>query len=103
MLTRFLLLIFLAGSITAFGQSYPTKPLRLIIPFPPGGPADIIGRSVAHKLGASLGQQVVADNRAGGNGNIGGELAARAAPDGYTLLLIPSALAANASLYAKLP
>src|SRR4051812_5905721 len=82
---------------------YPVKPVRLVIPFPPGGPADIIARPVAAKLGENLGQPFVIDNRGGGNGNIGAEIAARSPADGYTLLLVPSALAANRSLYAKLP
>ena len=69
---------------------------------PPGGPADIFGRLVAIKLGQALGEQFVVDNRGGGNGHRR-ELTSRAAPDGYTLLLLPSALAANASLYSKLP
>jgi len=77
--------------------------VRLVIPFPPAGPADIFGRLLAFKLSDALGEQVVVDNRGGGNGNVGAELVARAAPDGYTLLLLPSALAANASLYSKLP
>jgi tripartite-type tricarboxylate transporter receptor subunit TctC len=91
----------LAG--TACSQSYPSRPVRFIIPFPPGGPADIFGRLVAIKLSQAFGEHVVVDNRGGGNGNVGAELAARAAADGYTLMLLPSALAANASLYSKLP
>ena len=98
-----LIAAFAALTAPAASQTYPERPVRLVVPFPPGGPADIFGRLVAIKLGQALGQQFVVDNRGGGNGNIGAELVARAAPDGYTLLLLPSALAANASLYAKLP
>src|SRR5678816_179701 len=83
----------------AHAQSYPSRPVRLVIPFPPGGPADIIGRTVGAKLGDALGEPFVIDSRGGGNGNIGAEVVARSAPDGYTLLLVPSALAANRSLY----
>jgi tripartite-type tricarboxylate transporter receptor subunit TctC len=96
----------IAASIAAaplHAQSFPAKPLRMVVPFPPGGPADIIARTVAVKLGDGLGQQVVIDNRGGGNGNIGAEQAARSAPDGYTIFLVPSALAANQRLYSKLP
>ena len=90
----------LAG--TAIAQSYPTKPIRLILPFPPGGPTDITGRVVAQKLGELLGQTVVADNRPGATSNIGFELAARAVPDGYTLVLAGPPLAVSPSLYPKL-
>ena len=92
-----------AFALTAAPQTYPARPVRLVIPFPPGGPADIFGRLIAFKLTDVLREQVVVDNRGGGNGNIGAELVARTAPDGYTLMLLPSALAANASLYSKLP
>jgi tripartite-type tricarboxylate transporter receptor subunit TctC len=92
-----------AFTAPASSQIYPSRPVRLVIPFPPGGPADIFGRLIAFKLTDALREQVVVDNRGGGNGNIGAEFVARAAPDGHTLLLLPSALAANASLYSKLP
>jgi len=83
-------------------DAYPAKPIRLIIPFPPGGSNDVVGRVIATQLGERLGQQVVVDNRGGAGGVIGTEMAAKAAPDGYTLLFISSAFAANSSLY-KLP
>jgi tripartite-type tricarboxylate transporter receptor subunit TctC len=97
------LALFLAATFAYAQQSYPSKPVRLVIPFPPGGPADTIGRTVATKLGEALGQPFVIDIRGGGNGNIGAEAVARAPADGHTLLLVPSALAANRSLYANLP
>ncbi len=67
-------------------QNYPTKPIRLVVPYSPGGPNDTIGRIFAQRLAESIGQQVIVDNRAGGGGNIGTEYVAKAAPDGYTLL-----------------
>lgn len=89
---------------TSAGQAYPAKVIRLVLPFPPGGGTDAVGRLVAQKLGQALGQQVIADNRAGAGGRIGAELVARSAPDGYTLLLAGSSLMATApALYAKLP
>jgi tripartite-type tricarboxylate transporter receptor subunit TctC len=88
----------------AAAQQYPSKPIRLIVPFTPGGTTDILSRMVGQKLSESMGVQVVIDNRPGAAGNIGAELAAKAAPDGYTLLMGPSGtLAVNPSLYAKLP
>jgi tripartite-type tricarboxylate transporter receptor subunit TctC len=90
------------GSGMAAAQSYPTKPIRLIIPFPPGGSNDIVGRFIATKLTERLGKQVVADNRGGAGGVIGTEAAAKSDPDGHTLLVISSAYAINTSLY-KLP
>ena len=87
----------------ASAQAWPTKPIRMIIPFPPGGTTDILGRVAAQKLGEALGQQVVPDNRPGASGNIGTELVAKAAPDGYMLLTAPgSTLTIHPSLYAKL-
>jgi len=88
----------------AVAQSYPTRPIRFIVPFAPGGSTDTLARTLSIKLGEALGQQVVVDNRAGGNGNIGTDLVAHAAPDGYTILLGYIAnLAIGPSLYAKLP
>jgi tripartite-type tricarboxylate transporter receptor subunit TctC len=84
-------------------QQYPAKTVRLIVPFPPGGGNDIVGRIVAQRLGESLGQQVIVDNRGGAGGTIGTDLAAKAPPDGYTLLINNISLAVNATLYPKLP
>ncbi|MCE9639229.1 MAG: tripartite tricarboxylate transporter substrate binding protein, partial [Betaproteobacteria bacterium] len=76
----------LCGQVMAQSGSYPEKPVRLVVPFPPGGALDIMGRLTAQKLTEALGAQVIADNRAGAGGAIGTDIAARAAPDGYTLL-----------------
>jgi tripartite-type tricarboxylate transporter receptor subunit TctC len=84
-------------------QSYPSKPIRLIIPFPPGGSTDILGRSVAQKLSEAWGQQIIVDNRGGAGGTIGADLAAKAPADGYTLLMGHiGTLAVNVTLYPKL-
>ena len=83
-------------------QAYPAKPIRLIFPFPPGGPTDLLGRAVAQKLSDQMGQPVVADTRPGAGGNLGLELAAKAPPDGYTLVLSSPLVAISPSLYAKL-
>ncbi len=82
--------------------AYPNRPLRFIVPFAPGGGNDIIARAVGAKLSESWGQQVVVDNRGGAGGNIAGELAARAAPDGYTLFMLNSANLIAPSLYRKI-
>jgi tripartite-type tricarboxylate transporter receptor subunit TctC len=84
-------------------QAYPVKPVRIISIFPPGGGNDLLSRTVAQKLSENLKQQVIVENRPGANGIIGTEAAARAAPDGYTIVLIPSGHAVNATLYKKLP
>jgi tripartite-type tricarboxylate transporter receptor subunit TctC len=83
-------------------QTYPAKPIRLIVPFPPGGSNDIVGRMVGTQLGERIGQSVVVDNRGGAGGTIGTDMAAKAAPDGYTLLLISVAHAFNPAMYKKL-
>ena len=93
-------LLALTGGAAA--QGYPAKPLRLILPFPPGGPTDVLGRVVAQKLSEALGQPVVVDNRPGAGGNVGTEYASKQPADGYALALISPALAISPSLYRKL-
>jgi tripartite-type tricarboxylate transporter receptor subunit TctC len=83
--------------------AYPSKPVRIISPFAPGGGNDALCRIVAQRLAEELKQQVIVENRAGANGIVGTEIAARSAPDGYTIVLIPSGHAVNATLYRKLP
>ena len=83
-------------------EPYPSKPLRLILPFPPGGGTDILGRLLADRLAANLGQPVVTENRGGAGGNVGAEAAARSAPDGYTIVLVAPSLAISPTLYSKL-
>ena len=90
-----------AGAGVASAQAYPTKPIRMLVAVPPGGPADTLARLVAPKLTESLGQIVVIDNRPGANGNIAYETAARAAPDGYTFVLAAAGVAINPSLYRE--
>lgn len=94
-----LALVLAACPLVAGAASYPTKPVRLIVPFPPGGSNDIVGRMVGAELTNKLGQQVVIDNRAGAGGIIGSEIASKAAPDGYTLLIISVAYAYNPSIF----
>ena len=102
---RYFALVLLATATGALAQAnYPSKPIRLIVPFPPGGPNDILGRVVATTLTGQLGQQVVVDNRGGAGGIIGAEIAARSAADGYTLLMSGTAsMAINPGLHKKLP
>ena len=92
----------IAGSVCA-QPAYPSKPIRIIVPYPPGGSVDFLARLVEQKLADSLGRQIIVDNRGGGNTIIGAELAARSAPDGYTLLLAGSTQAALPSLYRNIP
>jgi tripartite-type tricarboxylate transporter receptor subunit TctC len=84
-------------------EPYPSRPIRLVVPYPPGGGTDIVGRVLGQKLHESLGQPVIIDNRGGAGGTIGTGLAAKSAPDGYTLLLVPTSHVINPSIYAKLP
>ena len=94
---------FFLGLITSMllAQSWPTKPVRMIIAFPPGGPTDLVSRVLAQKLSEQLGQQVIVDNKPGAGGNIAAELAARATPDGYTIFYNTSAIVIGPALYGK--
>ena len=93
----------LAMAAPAAAQTYPAKAVKLIVPFPPGGPTDVMGRIFADKLSAMWNQPVVVENRGGAGGNIGSELTAKAPPDGYTLLLAASSHVTNGALYNNLP
>src|SRR5438132_2177332 len=87
-------------SAAAAAQTYPARPVRFVVPFPPGNAGDLMARMLAEKLGASMKQNVIVDNRPGAGGNIGAEHAARSAPDGYTVLIAASGIVtANAFLY----
>ena len=89
---------------TSAGQAYPTKPIRFVVPYPPGGTTDIVARGIALKLAERFGQQVVIDNRAGASTILGAEAAAKSAPDGYTLLLATSTtMSINPQVFPKLP
>jgi tripartite-type tricarboxylate transporter receptor subunit TctC len=90
-------------AIVGAAEAFPNRPIRLIVPYPPGGGTDIVGRLLGEKLSANLGQPIVVDNRGGAGGVLGTEVAAKAAPDGYTLLLVPTSHVINPSIYAKLP
>jgi len=98
-----LLIAFLCLASTAAAQSYPARTIRLIAHSSPGGTSDILGRLMAHKLTEALGQQVVVENRAGASGIIGVDVAAKSAPDGYTMLITQTSIAINPSMFAKLP
>jgi tripartite-type tricarboxylate transporter receptor subunit TctC len=96
-------LLALAAPAALNAQAYPTKPVRMIVPFAPGGNTDIIGRVFAPKMGEFLGQQIVIDNRGGAGGTIGTHVAARAEPDGYTLLMVSAGHTINPAMIRKLP
>ena len=100
----FLKILLLLSCGTAIAQPYPGKPVRVIVPYVAGGSADITARTIAQKLSESLGNAFVVENRAGANGSIGTDVVAKAAPDGYTLLLVASGpVVVNPSLYSKVP
>src|SRR5215210_4714463 len=103
-LAAFVATLALTLSQAAFGQApaYPSKPIRFILPFPPGGPTDIAGRAIAQKLTEQMRQPVIADNRPGATSNLGLELAAKAPPDGYTIVLTPPSISLSPSMYTKL-
>lgn len=100
--TRLTLALSLAGAALA-QDAYPNKPIRMLLGYPPGGGSDIIARLVAKPLGDRLGQSVVVDNKPGAGGNIAAEMVARAVPDGYTLLFVPSGLASAAAMKKSMP
>jgi len=95
------LVIFAAAP--AHAQQFPSRPVRLVVPYPAGGANDIVARLLAPRMGEQLGQNVVVDNRGGGNTLIGSEIVAKAAPNGYTILIIAAGHAINPSLYPRLP
>ncbi|HKS63493.1 MAG TPA: tripartite tricarboxylate transporter substrate-binding protein, partial [Xanthobacteraceae bacterium] len=104
--SRLLWLVLLAAFVAptaAWAQSYPNRPVRLVVPFPAGGPADALGRVLADQLNKTWGQPVIVENRGGAGGNIGFGFVARARADGYTLLLAPNSFTVNPSLYEKAP
>lgn len=96
-----LLAALMAGG--AYAQQYPTRPVRFISPYPPGGGNDTLSRILADKLGELLGQRIIVENRPGANTIVGTELVAKSQPDGYTLILLPNSFATNPSFYPKLP
>jgi len=94
--------VLMAAGLYASAQTYPAKTVRLVLPFPPGGPSDIVGRAIAQKLSEQMGQTVVAENRPGAGGNLGLEFTSKAPPDGYTIVLSSPLISISPSLYSKL-
>ena len=101
-MSRVFVLLLVFAVQAALADTYPSRPVKLILPFPPGGGTDILGRLIGEQLAVRLGQPVVQENRGGAGGNLGAEAVARAAPDGYTLLLAAPTLAISPTLYPKL-
>jgi tripartite-type tricarboxylate transporter receptor subunit TctC len=99
----FAALAFVFAASNAFAQAYPTKAIRIVVPFAPGGGTDILTRIMAPKMNELLKQQLIVDNRPGAGSQIGSEIVAKAPPDGYTLLMVDTAFMTNPSLYSKLP
>ena len=102
-LKKFLLIILIALCATAHGQTYPSKSIKVIVPYSPGGGSDIAARIIANKLSAKTGQPVIVENRPGAGGNIAHDLIAKATPDGYTIMIAGMSLVTNAYLQEKLP
>jgi len=98
-----LAILTLASADGIYAQDYPNRPVKLVVPYPAGGPADVLGRLVIQKLSEAFGVPVIADNRAGANGNIGTDFVAKAQPDGYTMLINTGATTINAHVYRSLP
>src|SRR5690606_34068153 len=101
--SRIVAIVMVASSTASLAQSYPAKPVRLVVPYPASGPTDVTARLLTEKLTEASGQPVIVDNRPGAGGIIGCEIVARAAPDGHTLLIMPTQVAINPSLYKKMP
>lgn len=103
-LSTLLAVLFCSGyAAVAHAQNYPERPVRLVVPFAPGGTSDLVGRVISERIGEYLGQPMIVDNRGGAGSTLGTGIVARAAPDGYTLLVCHIALAINQTLYSKLP
>ena len=101
--SRTLALLLATAAVSAAAQNYPTKPIRILVPFAPGGVADITARVVSQKMGEALGQQMVIDNRPSAGGVVAAEAVAKSTPDGYTLFLVSNGTAVSASLFKSLP
>ena len=106
------LAVFTAAAALSYGasfstsveaQAYPTKPIRLVLPFPPGAPSDLVGRTIAQKMGEQMGQNFIPDNRTGAGGTLGLSLAAKSPPDGYTIVVTSPTIALSPLLYSNLP
>src|SRR5688572_17964147 len=101
---KFVLLAFALLSANAFAQTFPSKPIRIVVPYAAGGTSDILARQIGPKITDAWGQPVIVENKPGANGNVGADFVAKSAPDGYTLLLTDlGGLVISASVYPKLP